>query len=241
MLDLLCFDLDGTLADTEPLKAQSYGWAAHRLRPEVGAADVAAAYPPYVGRSREEIARGLLATFGLGDAARAHDGAVEPWESFVGLRLQRYRAMLADGDLVRRHALGEAVGLARRGRTLARRVALVTTSDRRNADAVLAALRLADAFDVVVASDDVSRTKPDAEPYRLAASRAGADAGASLAVEDSPAGIRGALAAGVAVLAVPTADTRAAVQAMVASGELAASALVPPAELGARVAAMASP
>lgn len=239
MLDLLAFDLDGTLADTEALKARSYGLAAHRLRPDVAAADVAAAYVPYVGRSRREIARGLLDAFDLGAAARAHDASVEPWQAFVGLRLDRYRAMLADGPLVRRHAHAEVVALARRGRTLARRVALVTTTDRRNADAVLAALDLADAFDVFVTADDVARTKPDPEPYRRALALTDAAPGAALALEDSPAGIRGALAAGVAVLALPTADTRAPVAQMVADGELDGGAVITLGEASARVEAAA--
>ena len=240
MLDLLAFDLDGTLADTEPLKAQSYGWAAHRLRPDVAAADVEAAYVPYVGCSRHEIASGLLDRFGLGDAARARDASAEPWQTFVGLRLDGYRAMLADGALVRRHAHAEVVTLARRGRTLARSVALVTTTDRRNADAVLAALGLSDAFDVFVTADDVARPKPDPEPYRLALSCTGADATAALALEDSPAGIRGALAAGVAVLAMPTADTEAAVAAMVAAGELDRADVIALGDVTARVEAAAA-
>ena len=228
MLDLLAFDLDGTLADTETLKAISYGWAARRLRPELDAAAVEAAYLPYVGRSRREIAAGLAEQFELAAAARVRDAGAAPWETFVALRLERYRAMLCDGALVRRHAIGPAVELARRGRGLAARTALVTTTDRRNADLVLAALGLADAFDALVTADDVTRSKPDPEPYRLALQRLGAGAERALAIEDSPAGVRGALAAGVGVVAVPSAHTRAGVAALVAGGELPADAVVTP-------------
>ena len=235
MLALLTFDLDGTLANTEQLKAESYAWAAHRLDPDLNPDDVEAAYPEHVGRSREEIARALTERFGLAEAARERDGSVEPWESYVALRLERYRAMLADGDLVRGHARDEAVALARAGRDLARNTALVTTSDRRNTDAVLAALGLTDAFDTIVTADDVDRTKPDPEGYRLALARVGADADAALGIEDSPAGLRGALAAGIAVVAVPTDFTRDAIGEMVAEGELDAGAVVEPADLDAAV------
>lgn len=226
MLDLLTLDLDGTLAETEPLKAASYGWAAHQLRPDLDPAEVEAAYAPYVGRSREEIARGLARQFGLDGAARQHDGTVEPWRAFVGLRLGRYRAMIDDGPLVRERARPEAVALARDSRALARHVALVTTSDRRNATAVLAGLGLGDAFDTTVTSSDVARTKPDPEGYRLALARLNAAPAEALAVEDSPAGIRAALAAGMGVLAVPTDYTRGAVREMVERGELDARAVV---------------
>ena len=231
MLRLLTFDLDGTLANTEQLKAESYAWAAHRLRPDLDPADVEAAYPAFVGRSREEIAGALTERFGLEDAARERDGSVEPWEAYVALRLERYRAMLDDGGLVRAHARPEAIALARAARDLAERTALVTTSDRQNTDAVLAALDLTGAFDAIVTADDVERTKPDPEGYRLAMSRLGATPATSLGVEDSPAGLRGAIAADLPVLAVPTAFTRGAIREMVAAGELPADAVVEPADL----------
>ena len=235
MLALLTFDLDGTLAETEPLKAVSYGWAAHELRPDLDPATVEAAYPAFVGRSREEVAGALARRFGLEDAARERDGSAEPWRTFVALRLGRYRAMIDNGALVRQRARAGAVALARDAHGVAARTALVTTSDRRNTTAVLSALGLADAFDTTVTADDVARTKPDPEGYRLALDRLGVAPAGALAVEDSPAGIRAALAAGIAVLAVPTDLTREAVWAMVERGELDAGAVTAPADLAAAV------
>ena len=234
MLDLLAFDLDGTLADTEALKGESYGWAAHRLRPEVDPAAMARAYERYVGRSREEIARGLLGQFGLAEAARRHDGTVEPWQSFVGLRLERYRGMLADGPRVRAHAR-VASGLVPKARRWARSVAVVTTTDRANADLVLAALGLAGAFDAVVTADDVGATKPDPEAYRLALARVGADPARSLAIEDSRAGTLGAVRAGLRVLVVPDDVTRGGVEGLVEAGALPAADVLGPADLEAAV------
>ena len=235
VLDLIAFDLDGTLADTETLKAESYGWAAHRLRPDVGPADVEGAYTDCIGLSRQEIATSLLRRFELEDAARAHDGSVEPWQSYVGVRLERYRGMLADGSLVRARAREHAVSLVRDHGGLARRVALVTTSGAHNTGMVLGALGLADAFDTVVTADDVTDTKPDPEGYLLALSRTGADARRSLAVEDSPAGVRGAVAAGFPVVAVPDAHTRDGVQALVRAGLIGAGDVVTPETLRAAV------
>ena len=235
MLRLLTFDLDGTLANTEQLKAESYAWAAHRLRPDLDPAEVEAAYPAFVGRSREEIASALTDRFDLAEAAAERDGSVEPWEAYVALRLERYRAMLDDVDLVRRHVRAEAVALARRGHDLAETTAIVTTSDRQNTEAVLKALGLTGAFDTLVTADDVGRTKPDPEGYRLAMSRLGATPATALGVEDSPAGLRGAIAADLPVLAVPTDFTRDGIQEMVSTGELPADAVTEPADLDAAV------
>jgi HAD superfamily hydrolase (TIGR01509 family) len=80
--------------------------------------------------------------------------------------------------------------------------ALVTMSYRTLTD------RLADvlpggSFDVVVAGDDVSRGKPDPQPYLLAAQRLGLAPTRYVAIEDSVNGARSASAAGVPTLVVP--------------------------------------
>ena len=237
MLDLLAFDMDGTLADTETLKAESYAWAAHRLRPDLDPAGVVAAYTgSCIGRSRREIATSLLHRFGLADAAREHDGSAEPWESYVGLRLERYRAVLSDGDVVRARALPHAVELARDWRTYARSAAVVTTSGAQNAALVLGALGLADAFDTVVTADDVGRTKPDPESYRLALARTASAAERSVAVEDSPAGVRSAAAAGLAVVAVPDRFTAGGIEGLVRAGLIATGDVAAPEGVRAAVA-----
>ena len=82
--------------------------------------------------------------------------------------------------------------------------ALVTSSERVIANAVLKALaRQGIGFDVIVCGADVSRPKPDPEPYRLAAALVGADPRCCVALEDSPNGVGSALAAGCATVAVP--------------------------------------
>jgi len=65
-----------------------------------------------------------------------------------------------------------------------------------------------DLLDVVVARDDVRKVKPDPELFLLAASRLGVDPAACVVFEDSPNGMRAALAAGMRCVAVPNALTR---------------------------------
>jgi HAD superfamily hydrolase (TIGR01509 family) len=62
--------------------------------------------------------------------------------------------------------------------------------------------------DVVVARDDVRKVKPDPELFLLAAARLGSEPSACLVFEDSPNGMRAALAAGMRCVAVPNALTR---------------------------------
>lgn len=74
---------------------------------------------------------------------------------------------------------------------------------------VLEMLALSDCFDVMVTADEVARSKPDPECYRLAFSKlrdllphAGLSTGLTIAVEDTPAGITSATGAGMRVIAV---------------------------------------
>jgi len=80
--------------------------------------------------------------------------------------------------------------------------ALVTGSQRPFTEAVLASTALG--FPVTVTGDDVTRTKPDPEPYLLAAKLLDADPGHCVALEDSPSGVASATAAGCHVIAVPS-------------------------------------
>ncbi len=79
--------------------------------------------------------------------------------------------------------------------------ALVTTSVRRHAHAVAAAAP-AGVLRVVVAAEDVAHHKPHPEAYLRALTQLGAPAARTVALEDSVPGLRAALAADVAALAV---------------------------------------
>lgn len=58
-------------------------------------------------------------------------------------------------------------------------------------------------FDIMVTGDRVAHGKPHPEPYETAVRELGVRAGDCVALEDSPAGVRSAVAAGVPTLAVP--------------------------------------
>jgi HAD superfamily hydrolase (TIGR01509 family) len=79
---------------------------------------------------------------------------------------------------------------------------LVTMSWRSLADTVVRQLPDG-AFHALVTGDEVSHGKPHPEPYLAAARLVGAEPGACVAIEDSPAGVRSATAAGVPTIAIP--------------------------------------
>ena len=88
-------------------------------------------------------------------------------------------------------------------------LALCSGAIRSDIDPILAQLGVARCFDVIVSADYVRRSKPDPESYGLAFAKLSERYPAlltvpekSVAVEDTPAGIRSAKRAGLRVLAV---------------------------------------
>lgn len=83
-------------------------------------------------------------------------------------------------------------------------LALTTSSSKTEADLVLAAFNIKDAFRVVVTAADVSKGKPDPQPYVITASRLGIDPSDCMVIEDSTGGVRSAKAAGMTCIAITT-------------------------------------
>jgi HAD superfamily hydrolase (TIGR01509 family) len=205
------FDLDGTLVETEKLKALSYARAATELRPELDEGEVVAAFEDFVGLSRQEVAVGLMRRFGLEGAALARVGAFgveSPWQVYLRIRLRYYEALLSDSELVFAHRYPHNIALLRDVRGQGYPAALATQSHRRETLRVLEILGIEDEFDVIVTREDVEHGKPDPEMHLLAARELGVAAGECLAIEDSPAGIKAALASGAQAIAVTTDLTR---------------------------------
>jgi HAD superfamily hydrolase (TIGR01509 family) len=183
--DAVLFDMDGLLIDSEPLWLEAETAVMARLGADWTTADQA----QLLGGSLKRTVRYLM-----GKAARpASPELVAEWlMSGVSELVREGGVPLQPGA---RELLAEvaAAGLPH---------ALVTSSERRFMDAVLARTGLR--FDVLVCANDVGMTKPDPEPYLLAAKLLGADPARCVALEDSPNGVASAEAAGCQVIAVPS-------------------------------------
>jgi HAD superfamily hydrolase (TIGR01509 family) len=211
VIQAVIFDLDGTLVETEELKALSYARAARELRPTLSEAEVVEAFKDYVGRSRHEVATALLDRFGLEGAAAtrmAEFGVRAPWQAYVQVRLRVYEELLADRDLVEAQRYPHNIALLHEIRRLGYPTGLATMSHLEQAQRVLGILGLGDDFDVVATRDEVEHGKPDPEIDLLVARELGVEPGQCLIFEDSPAGAVAGLAAGMEVIAVTTDLTR---------------------------------
>ncbi|MBW1742301.1 MAG: HAD-IA family hydrolase [Deltaproteobacteria bacterium] len=211
----MIFDLDGTLVQTERLKAISYARAAAELRPgEINEDEVVEAFKEVVGLSRQKVAQGLLEKFELEAAARtraAEFGVSAPWQAFVQVRLRHYEGMIGDPDVILNSQWPHNMSLLHEAREAACKVGLATMSHCKQVGRVLEILNLKDAFDFVASVDDVQHGKPDPEMYLLVTRELNVSPEECLVIEDSPSGIKAALAAGTWCIAVTTPFTKRAV------------------------------
>ena len=179
------FDMDGLLIDSEPLWLQAETAVMTRL----GASWTEEDQAQLLGGSLDRTVRYFLAK-----ATRpAPPEVVGEWlMSDIAARVRD------DGVPVRPGARELLAAVATAGLPHA----LVTSSERCFMDAVLASTGMR--FDVLVCAEDVSATKPDPEPYLLAAKLLGVEPGRCFALEDSANGVASAQAAGCRVIAVPS-------------------------------------
>ena len=174
MVSAFLLDLDGTLVDSEPLHRASYvAWFAHRgwELPDLGI---------FTGRRAEDV-------------FAAEPG---PWSGLDPTALAReVVAFVPDAPPAPVPGARELLVAARSAGV---RLAIVTSAGPDWVERSLAALSLPlDGVDLVVTARDVVDGKPHPAGYALACERLDVDAAHTVAAEDSPAGVRAALGAGV--------------------------------------------
>jgi len=179
------FDLDGTLVDSERESAEAM---ARALRAGLGIAVSQVDRDFIIGRSWVDIYQHLCA---------AHGALAWSRDELIAHTAAHREHVFAEVGIT---VLPGAVAAVERFRHLP--LGLVTGSSRVEAGQALRALRLEGAFGAVVASEDVSRSKPAPDGYLAAAATLGVAPAECLVVEDSVAGIAAGRAAGARVVAV---------------------------------------
>lgn len=181
------FDMDGLLVDTEPVWTVAEVELARQLGGEF-TPDLKAAI---VGTRLEVAVPTILRWYGgpTDDATVARTGS---WLLGRMVELFAQQPLLLPGVSELLEELDRA-GVP---------TALVSSSYRVLVDAVLA--HGVGPFALTLAGDEVTRGKPHPEPYLTAAAVLGVDPTRCVVLEDSPAGVASAEAAGCAVVAVPS-------------------------------------
>ncbi|MGA7838056.1 MAG: HAD family phosphatase [Ignavibacteriaceae bacterium] len=212
MIKAFIFDLDGTLVQTEILKAHSYAKAVTKIKPgKIKEHDVVNAYKELVGRSREEVAKSLIEKFSLQEESvnlAEESGSDEPWEAFVNIRLDYYYESLKIPRIVKKVECPYSSRLLQKVKSQDYKTALATTSHIDEASKVLDTLGLKDLFDFIATRDLIKKSKPDPEIYNLVLSKLNVIPGECIVIEDSVTGIKAAVTAGMNCVAATNDYTR---------------------------------
>ncbi len=182
------FDMDGTLVDSEGYwrvaEQEVFGSVGVEITDEMSA---------------------VTATMTTRQVAE-HWYSIRPWSE---PSLQRMEAAVVArvAEQIREHcrALPGVLEVLDRCAALGWRLALASNSPRELCHLVLQQMGIASRFEAVISADDVEQGKPDPAIYLLAARRLGVAPAECLAFEDSLTGVRAARAAGMRVVAIPSA------------------------------------
>ncbi|AFZ35374.1 HAD-superfamily hydrolase, subfamily IA, variant 3 [Stanieria cyanosphaera PCC 7437] len=183
MLSAILFDLDGTLANTDPIHFSIW----QELLAQYNIHCDRTFYQTYIsGRTNAEIIQDLLPQLSSQEAIQLAD-----------LKEERYRHSAS--TLTPMPGLNQILEWMEQQQL---KQAVVTNAPRENAYHMLTALNLTEVFPIVILAEDAPPGKPDPAPYNLALSRLGVQATEAIAFEDSPSGIRAAVAAGIVTIGV---------------------------------------
>ncbi len=180
------FDLDGVMVDTGPYHFQAW----QKALADFGLQMTEEQFRSTFGMRNQEIIRTIF-------GSRFTPEQVEE----IGRRKDAiYR------ELIYRH-LTPMPGLLRLIQDLKAkrfRIAVATSTSRANASLILKTLKLEHEIDAIVTEEDVENGKPDPEIFLKAAEKCLAQPENCVVLEDSPAGVQAARAAGMKVIALTT-------------------------------------
>jgi len=186
MPEAVLFDLDGTLANTDPLHFRVF----QAMLAEQGLEVDEAMYRDRInGRTNQAILNDLLPQFSDDDIRAFSETKEQRFRDLAKTQLQPMPGLLA------LFAWIEQQGLP---------IAVVTNAPRLNAEFMLQGLNLAERCEFIVLGEDLPRAKPDPLPYQTAVDKLGVAPATALVFEDSPSGIRAAVAAKIPTIGVTT-------------------------------------
>ena len=198
----LLVDLDGTLVDSE---------AANRI-----------AFRQYFAARGWDVADDVIRGFAGRRSHEVFASVAGPWGDEDPLALTQGVLDVLRGMDLRPVPVPGAARLIAACLTTGLPVCIVTSAGRTWTGAALRALDVADGAIGVVTAEDCTHGKPHPEPFRRGAARLGLPPAGLVALEDAPAGIASARAAGVGHVVGMTTSHPASVLLAAGAGETAA-------------------
>lgn len=211
MIKAIIFDLDGTLVQTEIVKAHSYAKAVVSIsNNRILEDEVIQNFKNYVGLSRTEVTKNLVKDywerFEL-KASRIED--VE--DALIEKRLEIYNNMLEDPEILPRYCCKMTMGFLHSVKTDNYLTGLATMSHCMQVEKVLKIMNIKEKFKFVITRDEIENAKPHPEIYLRMKNKLQVESDECIVIEDSVAGIKAALSANMHVFAVTNSITKESV------------------------------
>ncbi|GAB1544708.1 HAD-IA family hydrolase [Scytonema sp. NUACC21] len=196
MLAAILFDLDGTIANTDPIHYQAW----REMLLGYGMDIDEAFYKSRIsGRTNPQIIEDLLPQLPLEEGVKFAD---DKEALFRQKAREILKPMNGFSELI---AWTDSHKLKR---------ALVTNAPKLNVKFMFEVLDIEKIFDVVVIGEDCIAGKPDPAPYQVSLDKLGITAEQAIALEDSPSGIRSAVGAGIRTIGVTSTHDPAVLKAI---------------------------
>ncbi|MDJ0704245.1 MAG: HAD family phosphatase [Leptolyngbyaceae cyanobacterium MO_188.B28] len=184
MLQAVLFDLDGTLANTDPIHFLIW----QRLLQKYGLEIDVPFYRQHIsGRLNDDILQDLLPQLSSEEGKQFCLDKEARFRDMAQGQLQTLPGLLPLIDWLKQQGMQSAV---------------VTNAPRPNTEFMLKTLKLDQTFDIVIISGDLPIGKPNPLPYQEALRRLDLAPEQSVVFEDSPSGIRAAVAAGITTVGI---------------------------------------
>jgi beta-phosphoglucomutase len=178
------WDMDGTLVDTAELHYEAWRATCRKRSRDLTLAEFFATF----GRRNDEVIPLLF-----GEAAQDAVAA-------IGFEKEElYRAAVVEHGVELLRGAPEALA---RFAAAGRAQAIASSAPRANIEQILTQTRAGSYFGAMIGGEDVRRGKPDPEVFLTAAAALGLAAVDCLVLEDAPAGVQAAKAAGMRCIAV---------------------------------------
>jgi len=211
MIKAIIFDLDGTLVQTEIVKAHSYAKAIASLsNNEVTGDEVIQNFKNYVGLSRADVVKNLVKDYRF-QFSSFSDSGVDVENLLIEKRLEIYNSMLEDPAILPKYCCTMTIGFLRAVKKDKFLTGLATMSHCAQVEKVLAITNIKDQFNYVITRDEIENAKPHPEIYLRMKNKLNVEVDDCIVIEDSSAGIKAALSAKMNVFAITNSITRESV------------------------------
>jgi len=189
------WDMDGTLSDSEAIHFKAYQAVFAESFPDFEPNPMTKKHyaDNMQGRTKTDVLLGLFPHYSDEERAKVAAALEAEYEVLSKAELKPLKGLLRLMDRLDRDGV---------------RHAIVTNAPKSEMMYSLNLLGVKDRFSHLVPSEECAAGKPDPAPYLEGLRRMGLDASEAIAVEDSPAGVRSATAAGLKTVGVMTTKSR---------------------------------